>query len=116
MIEDKEYKQIKRRSRIYAMCGVGCNVLGHYADKRGNGALSDVAATVGATASVVSVINFIRSVMKYEADDTERLLVDNLVHMVVIPTIDVLSFGYSVAPKEKKKEMIDKLRGNNRGW
>lgn len=111
MKQDEKYKQMKKRSRGYSACGVGCNIISYWADKKGNDVLSNMATMVGAAASAASIAVFIRSLEQYDADDTDKLYIDHLWNMTIMPVVDSLSLAYSLSSKEKKKQIINRLKG-----
>ena len=110
MKKDGKYERMKKRATRYGLIGVGCNVIGYIADKNDMVALSDVTTITGAAASAASIINFIRSLEYYEMDDADRFYIDHLWNMIVMPVVGSLSLGYSLAPMEKKRQIINRLK------
>ena len=116
MKQDKKYEQMKRRSVAYGFCGFGCNVISYLADENDNTALSNIATVAGIASSTASLINFIRSIEKYELEDTNRFFINHLGNMVIMPVIDSLSLAFSLSPKEKKKQLINRIKGKTDPW
>ena len=111
MKKDGKYKSLKKRSTRYGLIGIGCNVIGYFADKNDMWVLSNVTTITGAAASAASIINFIRSLEYYEMDDADRFYIDHLWNIIVMPVLGSLSLGYSLTSKDKKRHIINRLKG-----
>ena len=116
MKKDGKYKRMKKRSVRYGLLGAFCNATGYVADKNDNVILSDISTIVGAAASTASIVNFIRSLEYYEIDDVDRLFIDHFWNMGAMPVFSSLSLGYSLMSKEKKRQMIDRLKVMMNSW
>ena len=110
MKNDKKYKRLNARSRGYALCGVGSKFIGYWADLHDNDCLSNLMTVIGATTSVASMVNFIRSLDYFEVDDVDLFYIKHMVEMRIMPVVDSLSLAFSLMPKDKKISTVNALK------
>lgn len=110
MKNDRKYKKLNARSKGYALCGIGSIFIGYWADLNDEIILSNLMTVVGATTSVASMVNFIRSLDYYEADDVDLFYLKHMVEMRVMPVVDSLSLAFSLMSKDRKISIVNALK------
>ena len=112
MINNAKFKRMEKRSRVYKAVGFSTNIIGNLPAVKHNEKLSGVLTTVGCTSSVASVVNFLRSLEKYDMSEEGEeyvFLKDFLLNFVTSSILDSLALGWSMSSDEYKRETLKKL-------
>ena len=116
MKNDRKYKQLNRRAKGYTSCSIGSIFIGLWADTHNYNNLSNLMTVVGATTSVASIINFIRSLEYYDIDDADLFFLKHKMEMEIMPILDSLSLAFSMMSREKKKSIVKAIENKIVRW